>query len=263
LLGAAPSREDFERIRGAAVHVTPARGGPPVILLCEHASYVIPAPWNDLGLPAAHRLEHISWDPGAAAVALRIANLLGVAAVLAGYSRLFADCNRHPHLASFVCESSDGIRIPGNRGLSAEDRRFRELLAFAPYQEAVAELIEEGFDTTLRPLLISIHSFVPAMEGVYRPWHLGILWRDSETVARSFIGKLRDYALLPDGSTPHIGENEPYSGRAYLGYTLETYAARGLDTVCVEMRHDTLATVGDIEHWSRLLAGAIETIVAI
>jgi predicted N-formylglutamate amidohydrolase len=191
-----------------------------------------------------------------------MASLLGAPAVLAGYSRLFADCNRHPQLESFVCESSDGICIPGNQGLTDEERRLREFLAVTPYQEAVDELLVSSFGRRVRPLLVGIHSFVPVIKDVHRPWHLGVLWRDSETVARSFIRKLRGHALLPDGSEPRIGENQPYSGRDYLGYALEKHAATGLETMCIEMRHDTLATPGDIEHWARILAGAIEAVAA-
>jgi predicted N-formylglutamate amidohydrolase len=251
--------EDVDRIRRDAVHVTPARGGPPLIILCEHASYRIPDRWNSLGLTPAQRLEHIAWDPGAAALALRIASLLGTPAVLAGYSRLFADCNRHPHLPTFVCESSDGISIPGNQGLSEEERRLREQLACRPYQEAVAELLAGGSDPRARTVLLAIHTFVPVMQAVSRPWHLGVLWRDSETLARTLLRWLRDNAVLPDGSAPTIGENQPYSGQDYLGYTLESHAAVDIDTICVEMRHDTVGNPTNIEHWARILASAIAT----
>ena len=43
--------------------------------------------------------------------------MLGAPAVLANYSRLFIDPNRHPGTPASIVEVSDGIAIPGNAGV--------------------------------------------------------------------------------------------------------------------------------------------------
>ena len=54
-------------------------------------------------------------------------------------------------------------------------------------------------------LLVMMHSFTPAMNGVSRPWHCGVLYhRDAR-----FAHALRD-ALLAEGDLV-VGDNQPYS----------------------------------------------------
>src|SRR6185437_9032819 len=71
-------------------------GAAPVLLTCDHASRIVPAALDRLGLTEVVLAQHIGWDIGAAAVTRRLAPLLDAPAVLAGYSRLVIDCNRHP-----------------------------------------------------------------------------------------------------------------------------------------------------------------------
>ena len=49
---------------------------------------------GSLGLGLDDLATHIAWDPGAAEVARRLAELLDAPLVLSGYSRLVVDCNR-------------------------------------------------------------------------------------------------------------------------------------------------------------------------
>ena len=90
-------------------------GGRPCLLICDHASAVIPKILGDLGLDAGQRRRHIAWDIGIAEVTRRLANLLGAPAVLSGYSRLVIDCNRHLEDPSSIAQESDDVPVPGNR----------------------------------------------------------------------------------------------------------------------------------------------------
>ena len=49
----------------------------PFVLVCEHASALIPVPLAGLGLPEELRRAHIAWDPGALALARLLAERLG------------------------------------------------------------------------------------------------------------------------------------------------------------------------------------------
>jgi predicted N-formylglutamate amidohydrolase len=81
---------------GPPVVLVNERGQGPFVLLCEHASRLLPAGYARLGLPAAEFDRHIAWDIGAAEVATRVACLLDAPLFLAGYSRLLIDLKIRP-----------------------------------------------------------------------------------------------------------------------------------------------------------------------
>ncbi|MFS8609631.1 MAG: N-formylglutamate amidohydrolase [Gammaproteobacteria bacterium] len=62
--------------------------GREIVFVCDHASNRIPAALGRLGLDERHLLDHIAWDIGAAAVAVKLIEWLGGRGVLGGYSRL-------------------------------------------------------------------------------------------------------------------------------------------------------------------------------
>ncbi|HUH86239.1 MAG TPA: N-formylglutamate amidohydrolase, partial [Stellaceae bacterium] len=113
-------------------------GAAPVLLTCDHASNAVPRALKGLGLASEALAQHIGWDIGAAAVTRRLAAALAAPAVLSGYSRLVIDCNRDPSDMSSIPETSDGIAIPGNRGLSREARDGRRRACFEPYHARIA-----------------------------------------------------------------------------------------------------------------------------
>ena len=68
------------------------------------------------------------------------------------------------------------------------------------------------------PALISVHSFTPVMKGFARPWHVGILWDDDARIAGPLLAALGDDAALV------VGDNQPYSAREPVGYTVSHHA---------------------------------------
>ena len=81
--------------------------------------------------------QHIGWDIGAAAVTRALAPLLDAPAVIAGFSRLVIDCNRHPDDPSSIPRASDGVAIPGNADLDLAARGERRAMLFEPYHAAI------------------------------------------------------------------------------------------------------------------------------
>src|SRR5690349_11979983 len=100
-------------------------GQAPVLIVCDHASRAVPRRLGTLGLDEAELMRHIGWDIGAAEVTRHLAETLGAPAVLSGYSRLVADCNRRVDDPSCMPEVSDGTAVPGNRRLSPAQRARR------------------------------------------------------------------------------------------------------------------------------------------
>ena len=157
-----------------AFEVANPSGRRQAVITCDHASPAIPPELDDLGLGPAELARHIAWDVGAAEVARGLAALLDVAAVLCGTSRLVVDCNRMADDPTAMPMVSDGIAVPGNVDLDAPERERRRRLYFRPYHDEVARRLARAGPEAL---VISVHSFTPVMDGVERPWHVGVVNR--------------------------------------------------------------------------------------
>lgn len=217
----------------------------------------MPRALGDLGLAREELSRHIGWDIGAAEVSRRLAQRLDAPAILAGYSRLVVDCNRDPDDATSIAETSDGVAIPGNRGLSPQARRARQDEIFVPYHAAIAAWLDRRLARGIVPAVLSIHSFTPSMGGTARPWHVGILWDDDPRIPVPLLEGLRaDPALV-------VGDNEPYSAREPAGYTVRHHAvARGLPHVAIELRQNLVADEAGAARWAERLGLALAPILA-
>ena len=71
-------------------------GRSPYVLICEHASSLLPRKLGTLGLSEAELQSHIAWDIGAEKVARLLSRLIDAPLLLQRYSRLAYDCNRPP-----------------------------------------------------------------------------------------------------------------------------------------------------------------------
>jgi predicted N-formylglutamate amidohydrolase len=230
-----------------------ASGRARAILLCDHASWMVPAALAGLGLDESVLRRHIGWDIGAADVARRLAGLLDAPALLAGYSRLVIDCNRPPGVAGSIPAVSDGVAVPGNQDLDGDAARARLDACFTPYHQAVEAIIAEADD----PAILSIHSFTPVMDGFERPWHVGVLWHGDDRLSAPLLAALRK------NPTIRVGDNEPYSGLVPRPYTIPTHGeAPGRPHVAIEVRQDLIDTHHGAEAWANRLAAALGAVLA-
>jgi len=240
-----------------AVESCHTSGAAPILLTCDHASFAIPVRLAKLGLADAVLVQHIGWDIGAAAVTRRLAPLLDAPALLGGYSRLVVDCNRNPADPSSIATQSDGIVIPGNADLSADARLARRRAIFDPYHAAIAARIAAHRNRAVAPALISIHSFTPTMNGVDRPWHVGVLWDEDGRIALPLLKALRAEPGLV------VGDNQPYSAREPVGYTQRHHGHdAGLPHVAIELRQDLIADERGATAWAERLGRVLKPLLA-
>jgi predicted N-formylglutamate amidohydrolase len=227
-------------------------GDGPFVVACEHASNRLPRALGGLGLSQADLERHISWDPGAADVADRLAVRLGGDLLKQRFSRLAIDCNRSPELPDAIAEFSEDTVIPGNVGLTAEARANRVATFWAPFHAALETLVDRRIRERRPTALVTIHSFTPVYRGIARPWHVGIISTDQRSLADAVLATLRgDRALV-------VGDNEPYSAKDNVVYTIGRHGRdRGLPHVMIEIRNDLLRAAKDIARWTELLAGAL------
>lgn len=232
-------------------------GRAPVLLICDHASRAVPRSLDQLGLDGALLTRHIGWDIGAAEVTRELARRFDAPAVLAGYSRLVIDCNRRLADPSSIPEVSDGVEVPGNRNLAPAQREARASALYRPYHGAIAARLSAFSARGVTPALLSIHSFTPVMAGFARPWHVGVLWDKDPRIA---VPVMRNLAADPSRI---IGDNEPYSAREPVGYSVLTHAGiAGLPHVAFEIRQDLIGTTPGAATWATILFEALEPILA-
>lgn len=225
-------------------------GGAHILLVCDHASNVVPSALGTLGLEEETFDRHIAYDIGAAAVTRGLADRLDASAVLAGYSRLVIDVNRPPGHPDSIVAENDGIPVPGNQDIDAEARRGRVREVFEPYHDAVNRALARLWDRGPSPALFSIHSFSPRFGGKPRPWDVGVLWNRDPRIALPLMEHLEKFEL-------RVGDNEPYSGHD-LAYTIDMHgAAAGIANCAIEINQDQLMDKGSILRWIDILSECV------
>lgn len=188
---------------------------------------------------------HIALDIGISALGRRLSSLLDACFVEQVYSRLVIDCNRDPASPTSIPPVSDRVTIPGNLDLSPAAVAARQDEILHPYQRAITGALDARAG---RPRLVSLHSFTPSMQGIARPWHVGVLHRDDSALSDRML------ALLRAGLGERAGDNQPYRMDGQ-DYTVPLHAdARGLEYLELEVRQDLLADAAGVEAIAERLA---------
>jgi len=235
-----------------------AEGKSNVLLVCDHASNLIPGSLDNLGLGETSLQQHIAYDIGSRNLTRHLIEHLDAPAVLAGYSRLVVDLNRSLEDESLMPLVSDGTVILGNQKMSDAHRSQRIREFFTPYRQAIDGMLNGFRDRGITPAIIAIHSFTPQMLGHQRPWQVGVLWDKDPRIPVPLIRNLRS---LPGGL--QIGDNEPYSGKHPADYTIDHHAeANGLPHVSIEVRQDLVTSESGAEEWAGILHEALRDILA-
>lgn len=234
------------------------RPGPsPTLFICDHAGRRVPKALGDLGLDATAFERHIAWDIGAADAARHLARIFGAPLVLATYSRLVLDPNRHVEDPSSIPEISDGTPVPANAELTAEERAARIEALHTPYHAIIDDAVRRLCRNGAVPALISVHTCTPVFKGFARPWQIGVLWNRDPRIAQPLIAALRARGDIV------VGDNQPYSGRDGQGYSVKHHAERyGFPAVALEIRQDLVDTHHGAAHWAAIVAEALGPILA-
>lgn len=226
----------------------------PILLVCDHAACAFPAILGDMGLDPFARRCHLAIDIGAGPLTEYLADRLGVTAVLAQYSRLVVDCNRELMDPSAFLEYGDGILVPGNRNLRQEDKDARAEAIYHPYHAAVDGQVQRLTATGRPPAFISIHSFTPVLNGKARSCDIGVLWDKDTSLRDIFLHDFREAGF-------HVGDNEPYSGKAPADYTIDHHAEDPLlPHLGIEIRQDLISDAAGIARIGNVMHKIIESI---
>ena len=227
------------------------------LILCDHASNAVPTALDGLGIADRDIADHIGWDIGALNVARHVAAGLDAPLYATGFSRLVIDCNRPLGSPGSIPAQSDGRHVPGNVGLAVHERALRERELFHPYHEAISAHLDATISSGTIPAVISIHSCAAVMDGVTRPWEIGIAWNRDERMSAPVMASLSKLSRL------NVGANEPYTLDIGGDYTTPEHALRrGLANLQVEFRQDCVFTEQGARNLGSLLCDAIQDAVA-
>lgn len=209
----------------------------PLVLTCEHASCAVPVEYDDLGLDDEQLQEHIGWDIGAGALTQALAHRLEAPAVQSGVSRLVIDCNRDLSDDDLIVAESHGVHVPGNQRIDAleRERRIREF--YEPYHDAIDTVLARRRGS----LLLSIHSFTPALNGRERRFDIGVLFD-------AFADEAEQLGEALSGGGLSVRYNQPYSGLDGLIFSARTHGMRhGLRYLEVEVCNPLLRTAAQTD----------------
>jgi predicted N-formylglutamate amidohydrolase len=188
-------------------------GRSPFFIACDHAGKRLPRRIGKLGLPDCKLEGHIASDIGAGSVACLVGNALDAFVIRQTYSRLIIDCNRPPGAETSIVEISEATTVAGNIGLSAGQKEARVREIFRPYHDRIVAELDKRRQSGHPTVLISMHSFTPVFKSVVRPWHVGVLYRDTRFAPRLYDPHSRRTA----GSAPCGARNSPRPDRGCGG----------------------------------------------
>lgn len=226
-----------------------------LVLVADHASRALPEEYGGLGVGESEFERHIAYDIGVEAVTRMLASALDAPAVLGGFSRLLIDPNRGEDDPTLIRQLYDGTIVPANYPMSEAERTRRLDLYYRPYHAAVGAMVTAVAQTSgMAPMIVSVHSFTPVLQGRVRPWHIGVLWDLDDRVAAPMIEMLASDPQL------RVGDNEPYDG-ALKGDTMYRHAiANGYAHVLMEIRQDLIGEKAGALSWANRLAPIIDAL---
>lgn len=227
----------------------------PLVLTCEHASPRLPA-----GLPAdgpsrALLRTHWGWDPGAWELTRRLSSAVAASAVGGRWSRLFLDLNRPPGDPTLVRHEAGGVQVSWNLDLGPEEMERRILDWHVPYHAEIDRLVVRRVVRGIRPLLLAIHTFTPALGRSRRTYAAGVLYTADGDLARRLARGLRDEGL-------EVRYNEPYSGRLGMMYAAERHGSHHrVPCLELELNQGHLADPAVLESRARAVASALAPVL--
>jgi predicted N-formylglutamate amidohydrolase len=140
---------------------------------------------------------------------------------------------------------SEATEIPGNQGLSPEDRTARLQAIFEPYHARIRALLDARQAAARRTVFVAMHSFTPVFKGESRAMQVGVLYNRDARLAAIMLELLRAEGDLV------VGDNAPYAVSDVTDYGVPVHAERrGLPHVEIEIRQDLIADATGQKEWA-------------
>lgn len=239
--------------------LAPSDHPPAVILICEHASSQVVAPWS--AVDATILASHAASDIGAVGLAQALAALLarehgGAELIHAPLSRVIYDLNRSPDREDACPVQSEIHHIAMNVGLSRAERLARVQQLYLPFHDLVRARIARALALGRHPVILTVHSFSPHWHGVPRALEFGVIHDALPALAHHILA-------AAEGAGLRTALNEPYSAADHVTHTLRLHALPyELDNAMLEIRNDLIATPGGQTALAARLAPVLSDAIA-
>jgi len=177
---------------------------PAFLVTCEHADNVVPTAYeacfqNDRQVLKTHQ----AFDLGALELAKELAHCLDAILIQATVTRLIVDLNRSL--------SNPRVFSPYTRHLNSDERSVILGTYYRPYRHEVEEIIRQSTRSAVLTIHISVHSFTPQLNGVFRNADIGLLY-DPQREAEKQLCLALQFELGRDRPDLTIRRNYPYRG---------------------------------------------------
>ena len=194
------------------------------IISCEHASNRVPRQYTHVFAGKEKVLaSHHAYDPGAAAIARKLAGRVQASVYLGSVTRLLIDLNRSP-------SNRKSLYTQYSRMLEQNDRDLLLKKYYHPYREnienAVGAIIGEGM-----PILhISLHSFAPVKKGKARKADIGLLYDPARKCEKDLcvliVGILKEalVGIRVRRNYPYLGKTDGFTSYLRKKYSAKLYA---------------------------------------
>ncbi len=207
------------------------------VLVCEHAGNRVPADLKNLGLPQHLLDHHAASDRGALDLATDMSIILDAPLIAQRVSGLVYDCNRRPADPRAIPQQAGFGSVPGNSGLTDEDRRSRVKRFYEPFCRTLSDCLKQRMKNPRQPILVSVHAFAPIVNGIWRGSRMGIMNDPADA-------RLADAISAADGIYADLNavRNEPAGPGDCSTHTLHEHALpRGLLNVMFLVRGDQVS----------------------
>lgn len=192
-----------------------AGADPSLLLICEHASDRLPAPWAWPETDSWITNTHWASDLGARDLTRELSANLRAPAILSRFTRLLIDPNRPPDAPMLLRGEAEGRVIQLNQRIDPRDRERRLADYYRPYHRRIDSALRDN----PRAALLSVHTFTPLYEGQARSLEIGVLFDRSPALGERFAAELSARGW-------RTALNEPYSGIEGFAFSPEEHGAR-------------------------------------
>lgn len=225
-----------------------------VIITCEHAGNRVPKRCRALLLPARPLLEtHRGYDIGALPLARDLAKALHAPLFFTTFTRLLVDANRSRHNRRVFSEFT--------AGLNTEKKENILRTWYDPYRQTVEARVRKAIDRQQNILHLSIHSFIPILNGVLRNADIGFLYDPARSSEKQWVDLLiRSFNnQLPD---LRYRRNYPYRG---ISDSLTAWLRKKHDNerYCgIEIEVNQKLAQQNAAYWRTIRHGIVDALIA-
>lgn len=210
-----------------------------LVLSSEHGSNRIPASYRSLFNEADSVLQtHRGWDIGSADLARYLAKTLTAPLERARVSRLLVDCNRSPRHRQLFSQYT--------RELPTDTRESILEQYYYPYRNRIEALIKDQLIKNKIVVHVSVHSFVPELNGKKRNADIGLLYDPGRAGELEFCRHWQQ-RLKQSNDALKVRRNYPYKGISdgLVTHLRKIFSPKNYIAVELEFRHDWFGTKPD------------------